>query len=129
MNKLPESYDEFLNENQYVQNLKDADFDGADPSKIEIHNVGVGGVNSLEGHRRRIVQLLEDMLKSAKAAEKDHKNAHHNIKKVLSLVDPESMSGVLLPYLKNHQAAVEELESIRRRGGGGPGKTIPKGLV
>jgi len=89
----------------------------------------VGGVRTLQGHRDQIVKLLEQMLKDAKMAQKNHKLAHFSLAKVLSLADPQSLGGVLLPYLKNHQTAVEELESLRRRGGRGAGKTIPKGLV
>jgi hypothetical protein len=123
------SFDEFLNENNIIQNLKDPSFDGSDPSSIQVHNQGVGGVRSLQGHREQIVRLLEEMLKQAKMAEKNHKLAHFNIGKILNLADPESLGGVFLRYLKNHQMAVEELEQARRRGGSGPGRTVPKGLV
>ena len=122
------SFDEFVNES-LIQNIKDPGFNGSDPKAIEVHNQGVGGVRTLQGHRDQIVKLLEQMLKDAKMAQKNHKLAHFSLGKVLSLVDPESLGGVLLPYLRNHQTAVEELESLRRRGGRGAGKTIPKGLV
>lgn len=112
-----------------IQNLNSDDFDGADPKTIDVHNQGVGGVRSLQGHRDQVVRLLEEMLKEAKKAQKNHKMAHWHIDKVLGLADPQKMGGVLLPYLKNHQAAVEELESIRKRGGSGKNKTIPKGLI
>jgi hypothetical protein len=39
------------------------------------------------------------------------------------------MTGVLLTYLKNHQKAVEELEDLRKKGGKGPGLSVPKGLI
>jgi len=122
------SFDEFVNES-LIQNIKDPGFNGSDPKAIEVHNQGVGGVRTLQGHRDQIVKLLEQMLKDAKMAQKNHKLAHFSLAKVLSLADPQSLGGVLLPYLKNHQTAVEELESLRRRGGRGAGKTIPKGLV
>jgi len=38
------------------------------------------------------------------------------------------MGGVLIPYLKNHQAAVEEME-VKRQQGGEFSKKIPKGLT
>jgi hypothetical protein len=122
------SFNEFVNEG-IVNNIKDPRFDGSDPSSIEIHNQGIGGVNSLQGHRDQIVRLLEQMLTDAKMAQKNHKLAHYSIGKVLSLADDDRVTGVLLTYLKNHQTAVEELESVRKRGGSGPGKTIPKGLI
>jgi hypothetical protein len=122
------SFDEFVNES-LIQNIKDPGFDGSDPKAIEVHNQGVGGVRSLQGHRDQIVKLLEQMLKDAKMAQKNHKLAHFSLGKVLSLADPQSLGGVFLAYLKNHQEAVEELESLRRRGGSGPGRTVPKGLV
>lgn len=121
-------FNEFINES-VINNIKDPGFDGADPSKIDVYNQGIGGVRSLQGHRDHIVRLLEDMLKSAKSAQKNHKMAHWHIQKILNLTDPESIGGVLLHYLRNHQAAVEELEQIRKRGGSGAGKTIPKGLI
>lgn len=123
-----ESEDTAISEN-LIQNIDSADFDGADPSKIDVHNQGVGGVHTLQGMRTRIVKLLEEMLKDAKMAEKNHKLAHFSLSKVQGLADPTKMGGVFLKYLENHQAAVEELESIRRRGGSGKGKTIPKGLI
>jgi hypothetical protein len=112
-----------------IQNTMDPKFNGSDPKTIEVHNQGVGGISTLQGHRDRIVGLLEEMLKSAKMAQKNHKLAHFSIEKIISLADPQKMGGVLLPYLKNHQAAVEELESMRKRGGSGAGRTVPKGLV
>jgi hypothetical protein len=126
------SYKDFISESfvqNVVQNDKDPNFDGADPSSIEIHNRGIGGVNSLQGHRDQIVRLLEQMLADAKMAQKNHKLAHYSIAKILSLADPDRITGVLLTYLKNHQTAIEELEAIRRKGGSGAGKSIPKGLI
>jgi hypothetical protein len=123
------SFDEFLNENNILQNIKDPGFDGSDPNTIEIWNQGVGGVRSMQGHRDHIVRLLEQMLKDAKMAQKNHKLAHFKIGQILSLADPESVGGVFLRYLKNHQMGVEELEQLRRKGGSGPGRTVPKGLV
>lgn len=119
---------EIIEEN-VIQNIQSEDFDGADPNTIEIHNAGVGGVRTLQQHRERIVKLLEQMLKDAKMAEKNHKLAYYNVENILSLTDPEKMGGVFLPYLRNHQTAVEELENLRKRGGGGKGKTVPKGLL
>lgn len=121
-------FNEFLNES-IINNIKDPRFDGSDPASIEVYNQGVGGVRSLQGHRNHIVGLLEKMLKEAKSAQKNHKMAHWHIQKILNLADSDLMSGVFLHYLRNHQAAVEELESVRKRGGSGPGKTIPKGLI
>lgn len=126
------NYKDFIKESfvqNVVQNDKDPNFDGADPSSIEIHNRGIGGVNSLQGHRDQIVRLLEQMLADAKMAQKNHKLAHYSISKILSLADPDRVTGVLLTYLKNHQTAIEELEAIRRKGGSGAGKSIPKGLI
>lgn len=127
------SMNEFLNENDInenlIQNKKDISFDGSDPETIDIYNIGIGGVRSLQDHRNHIVKLLEQMLKDAKTAQKNHKLAHYSIGKIINLVDPEKIGGVLLPYLKNHQAAIEELELMRKRGGGGKGKTVPKGLI
>jgi hypothetical protein len=119
---------EIIEEN-VIQNIQSEDFDGADPDTIEVHNAGVGGVRTLQQHRTKIVKLLEEMLKSAKMAEKNHKLSYYNIDKILGLVDPERLGGVFLPYLRNHQAAVEELENLRKRGGSGKGKTVPKGLL
>jgi len=126
------SYKDFIHEGfvqNVIQNQKDPAFNGADPSSIEIHNQGVGGVRSLQGHRDYIVKLLEQMLADAKMAQKNHKLAHYSIGKIISLADPDSMTGVLLTYLKNHQKAVEELEDLRKKGGKGPGLTVPKGLI
>jgi hypothetical protein len=123
-----ESNDELF-ENGLIQNLDSDDFDGADPEKIQVWNQGIGGTRSLQGHRKRIVQLLEQMLKDAKMAEKNHKNAYYNIDKILGLANPERMGGVFLPYLKNHQIAIEELENLRKRGGSGKGRTVPRGLI
>lgn len=126
------SYKDFISESfvqNIVQNDKDPNFDGSDPSSIEIHNRGIGGVNSLQGHRDQIVRILEQMLSDAKMAQKNHKLAHYSIGKILSLADDDRMTGVLLTYLKNHQQAIEELEAIRRKGGSGAGKSIPKGLI
>jgi hypothetical protein len=122
------SFNEFVNEG-IVNNIKDPRFDGSDPSSIEVYNQGVGGVRSLQGHRNHIVNLLEEMLKEAKFAQKNHKMAHWHIQKIINLADPDKMAGVFLHYLRNHQAAIEELESVRKRGGSGPGKTIPRGLI
>lgn len=122
------NYDEFINEG-IIQNAKDKKFNGADPKTIEVHLKGVGGTYSLQGIRTRIVHLLEDMLKDAKMAEKNHELAHFNISKVLSLADPKALGGVLLPYLNAHQEAIEELESMRKKGGSGPSRTIPKNLI
>jgi hypothetical protein len=119
---------EIIEEN-VIQNVQAEDFDGADPDTIEVHNAGVGGVRTLQQHRTKIVKLLEEMLKSAKMAEKKHKLSYYSVDKILSLVDPERLGGVFLPYLRNHQAAVEELENLRKRGGSGKGKTVPKGLL
>ena len=119
---------EELNEG-VIQNINDPEFDGSDPKTIQVHNQGVGGVHSLQGMRSRIVSLLEQMLQDAKMAEKNHKLAHYSISKVQSIADPTKMSGVFLKYIENHQAAVEELEEIRRKGGSGAGKSIPKGLI
>lgn len=123
-----ESQDEIVIEN-LIQNLKSDDFDGSNPDTIEVWNQGVGGTRSLQLHRRRIVTLLEQMLKDAKSAEKSHKNAYYSIEKILGLVDETRLGGVFMTYLKNHQAAVMELESLRKRGGSGKGKTVPRGLV
>jgi len=122
------SFDEFVNES-LIQNIKDPGFNGSDPKAIEVHNQGVGGVRTLQGHRDQIVKLLEQMLKDAKMAEKNHKNAYYNIDKILGLANPERMGGVFLPYLKNHQIAIEELENLRKRGGSGKGRTVPRGLL
>ena len=122
------TYNEYLNEG-VLQNIKDSDFNGGDPESIQVHNQGVGGVQSLQGMRKRIVQLLEQMLKSAKSAEKNHSLAHYNIQQVLNLANPKSTGGVLLKYLENHQKAVEELEQLRKKGGKGAGKTVPKNLT
>jgi hypothetical protein len=122
------SFEEFVNEG-LISNIKDPQFNGSDPLSIDIYNQGVGGVRSLQGHRDYIVKLLEEMLKNAKSAQKNHKLAHWYIGKVLNLVDPERMTGVFLSYLRNHQSAIEELENARKKGGSGPGKTIPKGLI
>ena len=116
-------------EENVIQNIQAEDFDGSDPSTIEIHNAGIGGVRTLQQHRTKIVKLLEEMLKSAKMAERNHKLSYFSVDKILSLVDPERLGGVFLPYLKNHQTAVEELEDLRKRGGSGKGKTVPKGLL
>lgn len=123
-----ENKDELF-ESGLIQNLKSDDFDGADPEKIQVWNAGVGGTRSLQGHRKRIVQLLEQMLKDAKMAEKSHKNAYYSIDKILMLADDSRLGGVFMTYLKNHQDAVMELESLRKRGGSGKGKTVPRGLV
>lgn len=123
-----ESQDEIVIEN-LIQNLKSDDFDGSNPDTIEVWNQGVGGTRSLQLHRRRIVTLLEQMLKDAKSAEKSHKNAYYSIEKILGLIDETRLGGVFMTYLKNHQAAVMELESLRKRGGSGKGKTVPRGLV
>ena len=123
-----EGHDELF-ESGLIQNLKSDDFDGADPEKIQIWNAGVGGTRSLQGHRRRIVQQLEQMLKDAKMAEKNHKNAYYSIEKILLLVDETRLGGVFMTYLKNHQDAVMELESLRKRGGSGKGRTVPRGLI
>ncbi len=122
------SFKEFVDEG-LINNLKDPRFDGSNPSSIEVHNQGIGGVRSLQGHRDHIVKLLEEMLKEAKFAQKNHKMAHWHIGKILDLANPEKMTGVLLPYLRNHQVVIEELENARKKGGSGPGKTIPKGLI
>ena len=123
-----ESQDEIVIEN-LIQNLKSDDFDGSNPDTIEVWNQGVGGTRSLQLHRKRIVQLLEQMLKDAKMAEKSHKNAYYSIDKILMLADDSRLGGVFMTYLKNHQDAVMELESLRKRGGSGKGKTVPRGLV
>lgn len=123
-----EGHDELF-ESGLIQNLKSDDFDGADPEKIQIWNAGVGGTRSLQGHRRRIVQQLEQMLKDAKMAEKNHKIAYHSIEKILLLVDETRLGGVFMSYLKNHQDAVMELENLRKRGGSGKGRTVPRGLI
>ena len=123
------SFEDFLNESNLIQNVKDPNFKGSDPNTIEVHNQGVGGVRTLQGHRDQIVKILEEMLKHAKMAQKNHSMAHFHIGNALALADPKAMGGVLLPYLKNHQTAIEELESLRKRGGSGPGRTIPKGLI
>lgn len=112
-----------------IQNLDSAEFNGADPKTIEVHNQGVGGVHSLQGMRTHIVKLLEQMLKDAKMAEKNHELAHYSISKIQSIADPTKMGGVFLKYIENHQKAVEELENTRKRGGSGKGRTIPKGLI
>lgn len=112
-----------------IQNANSPQFDGGDPTKIQVHNAGVGGVNSLQGHRDQIVRILEEMLKSAQAAQKDHNVAHFSINRVINLADPRRASGVLMTYLENHQKAVEELEAMRRKGGAGAGRTVPKGLI
>jgi hypothetical protein len=119
---------EIIEEN-VIQNIQAEDFNGADPDTIEVHNAGVGGVRTLQQHRTKIVKLLEQMLKDAKMAEKNHKLSYYSVDKILGLVDPERLGGVFLPYLRNHQAAVEELENLRKRGGSGKGKTVPKGLL
>lgn len=126
------SYKDFISESfvqNVVQNDKDPNFDGSNPSSIEIHNRGIGGVTSLQGHRDQIVKMLEKMLADAKMAQKNHKLAYYSIAQVLSLADDDRMTGVFLTYLKNHQKAIEELEEIRRKGGSGAGKSIPKGLI
>jgi len=119
---------EIIEEN-VIQNIQAEDFDGADPNTIEVHNTGVGGVRTLQQHREKIVKLLEQMLKDAKMAEKNHKLAYYSTDNILNKVDPERLGGVFLPYLRNHQAAVEELEDLRKRGGSGKGKTVPRGLL
>lgn len=116
-------------EENVIQNIQSEEFDGSNPDTIEVHNAGVGGVRTLQQHRTKIVQLLEQMLKEAKMAEKNHKLAYYNVGNILSLADPQRLGGVFLPYLRNHQAAVEELENLRKRGGSGKGKTVPKGLL
>ena len=123
-----ENNDELF-ESGLIQNLSSDDFDGADPKKIEIWNQGVGGTRTLQGHRKRIVEMLEEMLKNAKMAEKNHKSAHWSIEKIVLLADPSRMGGVFLKYLINHQDAIMELESLRKRGGSGKGRTIPRGLI
>ena len=120
---------EMIEENYIVQNIKSEDFDGADPDTIEVWNAGIGGVRTLQQHREKTVRILEQMLKDAKTAEKNHKLAYYNTDKILSLADPERLGGVFLLYLKNHQTAVEELENLRKRGGSGKGKTVPRGLL
>lgn len=119
---------EMIEEN-VIQNIQSEEFDGSKPDTIEVHNAGVGGVRTLQQHRTKIVKLLEEMLSSAKMAEKNHKLAYYQIDKILGLVDPERLGGVFLPYLRNHQDAVEELENLRKRGGSGKGRTVPKGLL
>lgn len=119
---------EIIEEN-IIQNIQSEDFDGANPDTIEVHNTGVGGVRTLQQHRTKIVNLLEQMLKDAKMAEKNHKLSYYSVDKILGLVDPERLGGVFLPYLRNHQAAVEELENLRKRGGSGKGRTVPRGLL
>lgn len=119
---------EIIEEN-IIQNIQSEDFDGSDPDTIEIHNAGVGGVRTLQGHREKTVKILEQMLKDAKMAEKNHKLAYYSTDKILSLADPERLGGVFLSYLRNHQSAVEELENLRKRGGSGKGRTVPKGLL
>jgi len=119
---------EIIEEN-VIQNIQAEDFDGANPDTIEVHNTGVGGVRTLQQHRTKIVKLLEQMLKDAKMAEKNHKLAYYSTDNILNKVDPERLGGVFLPYLRNHQAAVEELEDLRKRGGSGKGKTVPRGLL
>jgi hypothetical protein len=116
-------------ENVVLQNINSEEFDGSDPKTIEVWNAGVGGVRTLQQHREQIVKMLEQMLKDAETAEKNHKIAHYSIEKILGLMDEARIGGVFLKYLKNHQAAVEELENMRKRGGSGKNKTIPKGLI
>jgi hypothetical protein len=111
-----------------VQNWEDEKFDASKPETVQVHNQGVGGVMSLHSMRKRVIQILEDCLEKAKMAEKKNELAHFEFNYILSLLDPKSSSGVLLPYLKNHQAAVEELEEKRKKGGKFANK-IPKNLI
>jgi hypothetical protein len=111
-----------------VQNWNDPNFDASKPETVQVHNQGVGGVHSLQGMRKRVVQILEECLEKAKMAEKNNDLAHFEYRGILGLVDPKSMGGVLIPYLKNHQAAVEEME-VKRQQGGEFSKKIPKGLT
>lgn len=122
---INEFLEDYITES-YIQNLKEPNFDASNPDKIEIYNQGVGGVRSLKQHRKSIVNMLEKMLKHAKKAEKDHRNSYDEIDKILSIADPDKMSGVFLYYLRNHQSAIEELENKRKRGGSGNINTIPK---
>jgi len=131
-------YNDFINEDQVdemeimenlIQNVKSDEFDGSDPNTIEVWNQGIGGTRSLQLHRKQIVKLLEKMLDEAKSAEKSHKNAYYSIDNILSLADESRLGGVFMKYLKNHQEAVMELESLRKRGGSGKGKTVPRGLI
>lgn len=115
-------------EESLVQNWNDEKFDASKPETVQVHNQGVGGVNSLQGMRKRIVQVLEECLEKAKTAESKNDLAYFEIQSILGLVDPKSMGGVLIPYLKNHQAAMEELEEKRKKGGKFSSK-IPKGLI
>jgi regulator of sirC expression with transglutaminase-like and TPR domain len=111
-----------------VQNWNDEKFDASKPDTVMVHNQGVGGVHSLQGMRKRVVQILEDCLEKAKMAESKNDLAYFEYKQILSLLDPKSMSGVLIPYLKNHQAAIEELEEKRKKGGKLANR-IPKDLL
>jgi hypothetical protein len=111
-----------------IQNWNDEKFDGNDPSTIQVHNQGVGGVNSLQNMRKRVIQVLEDCLEKAKMAEKRNDLAYFEFNYILGLVDPKSVGGILIPYLKNHQIAMEELEEKRKKGGKIANK-IPKNLI
>lgn len=128
-----ESQDEIVEEMEImenlIQNVKSDEFDGSDPNTIEVWNQGIGGTRSLQLHRKQIVKLLEKMLDEAKSAEKSHKTAYYSIEKILGLADESRLGGVFMKYLKNHQEAVMELESLRKRGGSGKGKTVPRGLI
>jgi hypothetical protein len=115
-------------EESLIQNWSDEKFDASKPETVQVHNQGVGGVNSLQGMRKRIVSILEDCLERARDAEKNNDRAFYDIRNILGLVDPKALSGVLIPYLKNHQAAMLELEEKRKKGGKLSSK-IPKNLT
>lgn len=115
-------------EESLVQNWNEDSFDASKPETIQVHNQGVGGVNSLQGMRKRVVAVLEECLEKAKAAEKNNTHAYSYYRQILGLLDPKSTAGVMLPYLQNHQKAVEELEDKRKKGGKFANK-IPKNLT
>ena len=117
-----------LIEESLIQSWNDEKFNGSKPETVQVHNQGVGGVQSLQGMRKRVVSLLEECLEYARNAEKSNDRAFYNFRNILALVDPKSVSGVLIPYLKNHQAAMEELEEKRKKGGKFSAK-IPKNLT
>jgi len=115
-------------EESLVQNWNDDKFDASKPDTVQVYNEGVGGVQSLQGMRNKVVSVLEECLKRAKAAQKDNSGAYSDFKQILALVDPKAATGILIPYLKNHQTAIEELEEKRKKGGKFANK-IPKNII
>lgn len=102
---------ELLSEANLITNFSDPNFDGGDPEKIE-HRVGdLGQVMSLQGTRRRIVELLKGMTKEAEYTIRGHKYSHSSMSKIKKEME------LLSRYIDAHQRVIEELEAIRKKGG------------